>query len=103
MIKQVYSLEFKEEVGNGLTIVDFFTDLCSPCQMLSDILEELESEMQEKVKFLKVDINKSVDLANKFKITSVPTLIIFKNGEPIDTLIGFLHKEKLKEKLESYL
>jgi thioredoxin 1 len=102
-MKIVDSNEFKNEIKNGITVVDFFATWCGPCKMLAPVLEGLSSEMEGKVKFIKVDIDQSSDLANEFQIASVPTMIIFKDGEKVDQLVGFLPKEKIKEVIESKL
>ena len=102
-MKIVDSNEFKNEIETGVTIVDFFATWCGPCKMLAPVLEGLSSDMEGKAKFIKVDIDQSSDLANEFKILSVPTMMIFKNGEKIDQLVGFLPKEKIQEVITNNL
>ena len=93
--------EWKYE-GDKPAIVDFYADWCGPCKMLSPVIDELSGEL-ENVNFVKVDIDQSMDLAQKFKIVSVPTLKVFKNGEEVDTLMGFMPKEVLKSKVEAHI
>ncbi|AGF58959.1 MULTISPECIES: thioredoxin [Clostridium] len=102
-MKIVESNEFKKEIESGVTVVDFFATWCGPCKMLAPVLEQLATEMEGKAKFIKVDIDQSSDLANEFKILSVPTMMIFKNGEKIDQLVGFLPKEKIQEVITNNL
>ncbi|WP_459479234.1 thioredoxin [Clostridium saccharoperbutylacetonicum] len=102
-MKIVESSEFKKEIESGVTVVDFFATWCGPCKMLAPVLEQLATEMEGKAKFIKVDIDQSSDLANEFKILSVPTMMIFKNGEKIDQLVGFLPKEKIQEVITNNL
>lgn len=102
-MKIVDSNEFKNEIEEGVTIVDFFATWCGPCKMLSPVLEGLASEMEGKAKFIKVDIDQNSDLANEFQIVSVPTMIIFKNGQKVDQMVGFLPKERIQEMIESNL
>lgn len=102
-MKIVDSTEFRNEIKSGVTVVDFFATWCGPCKMLAPVLEGLASEMEGKVNFIKVDIDQSMDLAGEFKIASVPTMIIFKDNEKADQLVGFLPKEKIKEVIESNL
>jgi len=83
--------DFNELINDELVIVDFFATWCGPCRMLSPVLEEI----QDKYKIVKVDIDESNDLAKKYGVMSVPTIIKFKNGEEIDKNIGFLPKEEL--------
>ncbi|MBY2479082.1 thioredoxin [Clostridioides difficile] len=105
MSKIINNNEFINEVENkdGLVVVDFFATWCGPCKMLSPVYEALGNEMVEKADFLKVDIDQSMELAQKFEVSTVPTVIIFKDGKPVDRLIGFIPKDNLKNKVESYM
>ena len=91
MAKIINSQEFDNTIESGVVVVDFFATWCGPCKMLSPVIDELSGEL-ENVNFVKVDIDQSMDLAQKFKIVSVPTLKVFKNGEEVDTLMGFMPK-----------
>ena len=102
-MKIVESNEFKSEIESGITVVDFFATWCGPCKMLAPVLEGLAGEMEGKVKFIKVDIDQSLDLANEFQISSVPTMIIFKDGQKADQLVGFLPKERIQQAIEANL
>lgn len=103
MLKIVNSDEFKSEIENGVVLVDFFATWCGPCKMLAPVLEGLSSEMEEKAKIIKVDIDQNPDLADKFEISSVPTMMVFKDGEKVDKMVGFLPKERIKETIEANL
>ncbi|WP_138342186.1 thioredoxin [Intestinibacter bartlettii] len=102
MAKIINSQEFDNTIESGVVVVDFFATWCGPCKMLSPVIDELSREL-ENVNFVKVDIDQSMDLAQKFKIVSVPTLKVFKNGEEVDTLMGFMPKEVLKSKVEAHI
>ena len=102
MAKIINSQEFDNTIESGVVVVDFFATWCGPCKMLSPVIDELSGEL-ENVNFVKVDIDQSMDLAQKFKIVSVPTLKVFKNGEEVDTLMGFMPKEVLKAKVEAHI
>ena len=102
MAKIINSQEFDNTIESGVVVVDFFATWCGPCKMLSPVIDELSGEL-ENVNFVKVDIYQSMDLAQKFKIVSVPTLKVFKNGEEVDTLMGFMPKEVLKSKVEAHI
>ena len=102
MAKIINSQEFDNTIESGVVVVDFFATWCGPCNMLSPVIDELSGEL-ENVNFVKVDIDQSMDLAQKFKIVSVPTLKVFKNGEEVDTLMGFMPKEVLKSKVEAHI
>ena len=104
MVKHLKENEFNTEVidFDGVSIVDFWAEWCGPCKMLAPVFEELSEELTD-VNFVKVDIDQSMDLAQKFRIVSVPTMKIFKNGEEVDTLMGFMPKDVLKSKVEAHL
>ena len=102
MAKIINSQEFDNTIESGVVVVDFFATWCGPCKMLSPVIDELSGEL-ENVNFVKVDIDQSMDLAQKFKIVSVPTLKVFKNGVEVDTLMGFMPKEVLKSKVEAHI
>lgn len=105
MIEVVNNDNFNSQVEayDGVVIVDFFATWCGPCKMLAPVFEQLSNEMDGSVKFVKVDIDQSLDIARKYNISSVPTMIIFKDGNPVDTLVGFVPKESIKAKLEAQL
>ena len=105
MAKMINTNEFTAEVENknGVILVDFFATWCGPCKMLAPVYSELSEEMAGKAEFLKVDIDESMDLARKFSITTVPTVVVFKDGKEMDRLVGFIPKDSLKQKVESYL
>lgn len=92
----VNSNNFDEIIKSRVVVVDFFANWCGPCKMLSPIIEEVSNEMNEVV-FAKVNIDESNDIASKFGIMSIPTLIIFKNGNEVNKNVGFLSKSELKE------
>lgn len=92
--------EFEEKVNNSekKVLVDCYADWCGPCKMLAPVIEELSEEV-ENVEFYKLNIDESGEIAERYGIMSIPTLLIFKNNELIDTLVGFRTKEELKEML----
>ena len=81
-------------------LVDFFAEWCGPCLMMGPIIEELAEEMKDKkVKIGKVNIDEAPEAAKKYNVMSIPTIIIFKDGEPAETMSGIQNKETLREKL----
>lgn len=96
MIKDIVKEDFNKEVieTKGLVLVDFWAPWCGPCKMLAPLFEELDAEMED-VKFIKVNVDKNVDLARKYKVQSIPTLVAFKDGEMKNQIIGFRPKEEL--------
>ena len=103
MAKIVGSNEFNNEVKDGVVIVDFFADWCGPCKMLAPIFEEVGNEMEGKAKFIKVNVDEARDIADKFRISTIPTMIVLKIGEKKEVSVGFMPKEKIKEMVEKHL
>ena len=84
----------------GVVLVDFWAAWCGPCKMLGPILDELSTEIPQKI--TKVNVDEVESLAQQYKIRSIPTMIVFKNGQVVDTLVGLMQKQALKDKLASY-
>ena len=89
--------------GEGLTLVDFWAVWCGPCRMLSPIVDEVSEDFAGKVSVVKCNVDDCEDIAFKFGIRSIPTLIFFKNGEMVDRIVGALPKAALVEKIEALL
>lgn len=91
------SSNFDSEIKNTeqLVLVDFFATWCGPCNMLAPIIEEVANEYSSKVKVCKVNVDDERDLALKYEVESIPTLIFFRNGMPIKTSVGFHSKAEL--------
>lgn len=103
MVNKINSNNFNNEIQNGVSIIDFFAEWCGPCKMLGPVFEELSNEMNDTVRFYKLDVDESLDKAYEYKVSTVPTMIIFKEGKVAEKLIGFMTKEQIKEKVEKYL
>ena len=105
MAQVINSEEFNNLVENteGIAVVDFFSTWCGPCKMLAPVFQEVGNEFEEKADFYKVDIDESLDIARQFSVSTVPTVIIFRNGEPIERLVGFMPKENLAAKIKEYI
>ena len=105
MAKIINTSEFRTSVeeNQGVVVVDFFATWCGPCKMLAPVFEQAGEEMQNDATFLKVDIDESLELARQFQISTVPTVMVFKNGKPVDSLVGFIPKEALVQKVKSHL
>ena len=86
--------------NEGLVVVDFFATWCAPCQMLAPVLIELEKKYGDEVEFYKVNIDESEDAAIRYGVSSVPTLIFFKDGEEIDRQVGFADEDELSNWIE---
>ena len=96
-IKNCNENDFENEVlkSNLPVIVDFWAEWCGPCKMLTPILEELSNEMKNEINVVKVNLDDNQDLAMKYSIRSIPTLLLFKEGHLIDTKVGLLPKNEI--------
>ncbi|MBI2171265.1 MAG: thioredoxin [Chloroflexi bacterium] len=99
----VTDTDFEEKVLKSKTpvLVDFWAEWCAPCRMIAPIVEELSTEYDGKIAFTKVDVDVSPETSIKYGIRSIPTLLVFKNGKPVDQVIGAVPKSVLKKRLES--
>lgn len=105
MAKIINSNEFIENVekAKGVVVVDFFATWCGPCKMLGPVFEGVSNEMGNKAKFFKLDVDESGDIANKYGISAVPTMIIFRDGAPVENMAGFMPKDNIINKVNSHL
>ena len=90
------SQNFEEEVKEGLVLVDFFATWCGPCKMLAPVISQIAEEYKGRVKVGKVNVDDENTLAMKYQIASIPTLILFKDGKPIKTLVGLSSKSEIE-------
>ena len=86
-----------------ILILDCWAEWCGPCRMIGPIIEELAGEMKGKVVFGKLNVDENIQTANKYKISAIPTLMVFKNGKLIDKLVGAYPKTTLTGKIQKYL
>ncbi|WP_343342604.1 thioredoxin [Terrisporobacter petrolearius] len=105
MTKLVNNSQFYNKIrtSDKIVVMDFFATWCGPCKMLAPIFESLSSEMSDKVDFAKIDIDRSLEVVEEYKIVSVPTMIIFKNGKEVQRIVGFVPKEQIKSKIKAHL
>lgn len=101
-MQPVTQAEFDQKVGGPLPLaVDFFAEWCGPCKMLSPVIESLAPEFAGKLDIVKVDIDAEQDLAQKYGVTSIPTIVFFKGGQEVGRMVGFQSKESLQAKFNT--
>ena len=100
-VKVYTSEDLKSDKLSGLTLVDFWATWCGPCRMVAPIVEELASETSD-VTFAKVDVDENPDVAMGLGITSIPTLMLFKNGKLVDKLIGARPKQDIRQMIDAH-
>ena len=84
-------------------LVDFWAEWCGPCKMIGPIIDQLAGDLQGKMKIVKINVDESPQLAGQFNVMSIPTLLIFKDGLPVDQIVGALPKDRLLAKINPYL
>lgn len=96
---------FEQEVlkSDILVLVDFWAPWCGPCKMLSPVVDEIAKEYEGKIKVCKVNTDENMNLSSQFQITSIPCLIIFKGGKPINKMVGFRPKNDIKKEIDNVL
>jgi thioredoxin 1 len=96
---------FNEEVMKSTlpVLVDFWAEWCAPCKRIAPIIDEVAKEYSGKIKVAKLNVDEAANVASKYGIMSIPTVIIFKDGKAVDQVVGLLSKPQLKEKIEDNL
>lgn len=102
-IVKVTDADFDSKVESGVQLVDFWATWCGPCKMIAPVLEELAADYEGKADILKLDVDENPSTAAKYEVMSIPTLIVVKDGQPVDKVVGFQPKENLAEVLDKHL
>lgn len=104
MAARVSADNFEAEVlkADGIVLADFYSDSCVPCKRLSPVIAEIEEQLGDKAKFVKININFDAELAEKYEVRSVPTVVFFKNGEELSRLGGTVKKADIISEIEKY-
>ena len=105
MVTDVTDQDFEEQVVKSAlpALVDLWAPWCGPCRMIAPIIDKLSEDYNGKVKFCRVNVDENQQTAAKYRVMSIPTLILFKGGEAVDTLIGAVPERTLKPKIDALL
>ncbi len=102
-ITQVTDGSFATETAQGLVLVDFWATWCGPCQIVAPILEDLAGEYAGKIKVAKLDVDSNPQTTQQFNVRSIPSVLFFKDGEHVDTVIGAVPKDMLQGKIDALI
>ncbi|MFB8425563.1 thioredoxin [Priestia megaterium] len=94
---------FKSEIGEGVVLVDFWAPWCGPCKMIAPILDQLDQDLNGKAQIKKLNIDEYGEIAQQYEIMSIPTMLVFKDGKPVDKALGYQPKENLANLLEKHI
>lgn len=93
MADSISDQNFEEAIKSGVTLVDFWAPWCGPCLMLGPIIEEIHNEMKDKVNVYKLNVDENPETQGRFNIMSIPTVMLFKDGQVVDTMVGVQNKD----------
>src|SRR5699024_7130125 len=99
---EVNDQNFSQETSDGLVLADFWAPWCVPCKMIAPVLEELDGEMSDTVKIVKLNVDDNQETAGNYGVMSIPTLLLMKDGNVVDQVVGFQPKEALEELINKH-
>jgi len=104
-VSEVTTATWDNEVINaqGLVVIDFWAAWCGPCRIISPTVEELSKEYSGKIKVLKLNTDENSDIASRYQVMGIPTIMFFKDGMKLDQIVGVVPKKFIKSKIESFL
>lgn len=105
MISEIKDTNFAEIIKSSSepVVVDFWASWCGPCKMLAPVIDEISGELGDKAKFFKLNVDENPVTSTQYKIASIPTVMVLKNGEVVDTLVGFRPKDAIKSVIEKHI
>lgn len=104
MVKHITDITFNEEIkGDVPVIVDFWAPWCRPCKMIGPVLEEVAAELEGKVKVTKLNVDKNGVTSEKYRVFSIPTILLFKNGNLVDQIVGFKPKDAIISWIKNHI
>ncbi|BAB73592.1 thioredoxin [Anabaena sp. FACHB-709] len=101
--KQFNSFEEMLSGSDLPVLVDFYADWCGPCQMMGTILQQVNNQLKDRIRIVKIDTEKYTELATQYQIAALPTLVLFKQGKPVDRIEGVLQTPDLVRRLQSFV
>lgn len=95
--------DFDQIIQKGLVLVDFWAEWCGPCRMIAPVIEELATQYEGQLSVAKVDVDANPKTAMRFRVMSIPTVILFKDGQPVETIVGAQPKRSFESRISKYL
>lgn len=104
-VLEVTDKNFEEEVLKSaeLVVVDFWAPWCGPCRKLGPVLDEINNEMNNKIKIVKINTDENLKVATEYSISGLPSLLVFKNGAPVERLVGLMSKTSIVSNIEKHI
>lgn len=103
MVKKISQEEFEQVKNDDIAVIDFSAEWCGPCKMLAPVMEDVSEELGDSVSFYNIDVDQNMDIAQQYRIVSIPALLVLKKGEKVDMQIGFQPKDGVVEFIKKHL